>query len=222
MSSTLQEAYELLYAHYGPQGWWPGQSPLEVMVGAVLVQNTSWANVERALESLRDAGALDICALSDLPLEELAELIRPAGYYRLKARRLANLVQYVCRRYDGSLEAMFSTGVSTLREELLALNGIGPETADAILLYAGQLPAFVVDAYTHRVLARHGWVDFDSDYHSIQDYCQSSLPAEVPLYNELHALLVRVGKDHCRKQQPLCNGCPLAPLLPPNGPLEPC
>jgi endonuclease-3 related protein len=217
----MLESYERLFAHYGPQGWWPGQSPLEVMVGAVLVQNTSWANVERAIENLRQAGALDVCALHDLPAEELAELIRPAGYYRLKARRLANLVDFVCRRYDGSLEAMFATGLPTLREELLALNGIGPETADAILLYAGGLPTFVVDAYTHRILARHGWIDFQSDYHTIKDYCESSLPAEPRLYNELHALLVQVGKSHCRKQGPLCNGCPLAELLPGSGPVEP-
>jgi endonuclease-3 related protein len=144
-------------------------------------------------------------------------LIRPAGYYQVKARRLRNLLRFVVEQYDGSLDAMFSVGVSTLREELLGVNGIGPETADAILLYAGGLPTFVIDAYTHRVLARHGWIGYEADYHEIKDHFEASLPQDAALYNEYHALLVRVGKDFCRKTGPKCEACPLAEFLPASG-----
>lgn len=217
----LSEAYEKLLAAFGPQHWWPGESPFEVLVGAVLVQNTAWRNVERAIENLRDAGLMEPRKLYALSESDLAELIRPAGYYQVKARRLRNLLRFVVEQYDGSLDAMFSVGVSTLREELLGLNGIGPETADAILLYAGGLPTFVVDAYTHRVLARHGWIGYEADYHEIKDYFEASLPQDAALYNEYHALLVRVGKDFCRKTGPKCEACPLAPLLPSSGIVEP-
>ncbi len=148
-------------------------------------------------------------------------MLRPAGYFRVKARRLRSLLQFLIERYDGSLDAMFQTDLPELRRQLLAVHGIGPETADSILLYAGHLPSFVVDAYTHRVFARHGWIGFDADYHQIQDYIQDELPADVPRYNEFHALLVRVGKDYCRKSKPQCAECPLNELLPPGGPLEP-
>lgn len=220
MSVTLGELYERLLSHYGPQGWWPGESPFEVLVGAVLTQNTSWKNVARAIENLREADLLDPVKLYEVDPEELAELIRPAGYFRLKTARLRNLLRFVVEQYDGSLDAMFATDLETLRHELLAINGIGPETADSILLYAGQLPTFVIDTYTHRVLARHGWIEFGLDYHTLQEHLHSSLPVEVPLYNEFHALLVRVGNEHCRKQ-PKCEGCPLEPLLPASGPLDP-
>ena len=220
MTATLQEVYDRLFAAYGPQHWWPGDSPFEVMIGAVLVQNTSWQNVEKAIGNLRREDLLEPHALYRVPAEELEELIRPAGYFRIKARRLRNLLEFLVEHYEGSLEAMFRTGLSTLREELLRINGIGPETADSILLYAGGLPAFVVDTYTHRVFARHGWIEFDIDYHSIQDHLQSGLPQDVALYNEYHALLVRLGKHHCRKT-PKCDGCPLADLLPDGGPVEP-
>jgi endonuclease-3 related protein len=217
----LSEAYAKLLAAFGPQHWWPGESPFEVLVGAVLVQNTAWRNVERAMENLRDAGLMKPRKLYAIPESELAELIRPAGYYQVKARRLRNLLRFVVEHYDGSLDAMFSVGVSTLREELLGVNGIGPETADAILLYAGGLPSFVVDAYAHRVLARHGWIGYEADYHEIKDYIEASLPQDAALYNEYHALLVRVGKEYCRKTGPKCEACPLAPLLPTSGIVEP-
>jgi endonuclease-3 related protein len=191
------------------------------MVGAVLVQNTAWRNVERAIANLRDAGLMEPRALYAEPLAELAELIRPAGYYQVKAKRLRNLLKFVVEQYDGSLEAMFSTNVNTLRENLLSISGIGPETADAILLYAGGLPTFVVDTYTHRVLARHGWIGCDADYHEIKDLFESSLPDNAQLYNEYHALLVRVGKDYCRRSEARCDECPLAPLLSPSGPAMP-
>ncbi|MCX7428215.1 MAG: endonuclease III domain-containing protein [Planctomycetia bacterium] len=215
---TLREIYDHLFAAYGPQHWWPGQSPFEVMIGAVLVQNTSWKNVEKAIERLRRDDLFEPHALAAVPAAELEELIRPAGYYRVKARRLHNLLAYVVGRYDGDLGAMFATDLSTLREGLLAINGVGPETADSILLYAGGLPVFVIDTYTHRVMARHGWIEPEIDYHGLQEHFQSRLEDDVAMYNEFHALLVRVGHRHCRKT-PKCDGCPLAELLPDGGPV---
>lgn len=221
MTNPLRQVYERLLAAFGPQHWWASESPLEVLVGAVLVQNTSWKNVQRAILNLRDDRLMDVHALERLPVEELAEVIRPSGYFRVKARRLHNLLAFVVHEYDGSLDAMFGTDVATLREQLLAVHGIGPETADAILLYAGNLPTFVVDTYTHRVLARHGWIGYEADYHEIKDYFESSLPADAPLYNEFHALFVRLGKVYCRKSNPKCDECPLADMLPDGGIVEP-
>ncbi|MBX3414004.1 MAG: endonuclease III domain-containing protein [Pirellulales bacterium] len=220
MEVTLATLFDRLLAHYGPQAWWPGETPLEVMVGAVLTQNTNWKNVERAIENLREADLLDLHSLGELPLEELAELIRPAGYYRLKAGRLHRLLQFVRERYDGSLEAMFAMPLEDLREELLGVNGIGPETADSILLYAGGLPTFVIDAYTHRVMKRHGWIEFEADYHQLKEHFESGLERDAATFNEFHALFVQLGKDYCRKE-PRCDGCPLHDWLPEQGPLEP-
>ena len=172
MSVLLKHVYRKLYQAFGPQHWWPADSPFEVIVGAVLTQNTSWKNVERALDRLREAGLLSATALYELPQEELAEAIRPAGYFRIKARRLKNLLEFIFTRYNGSLETMFETRLEKLREELLDVNGIGPETADSILLYAGQLPTFVVDTYTARVLKRHGWIEPEADYHAIKESIQ--------------------------------------------------
>jgi len=217
----LTEVYRRLFDAFGPQHWWPGQSPFEVMVGAVLAQNTNWKNVEKAIGNLRRADLLEPRALYNVPAEELEELIQPAGYFRVKARRLRSLLEFLVEWYDGSLDAMFQTEPAELRRQLLDVHGIGPETADSILLYAGDLPSFVVDAYTGRVFMRHGWIDFEADYHRLQDYIQSELPREAPLYNEYHALLVRLGKDYCRKTKPKCLECPLRELLPPGGPLEP-
>lgn len=217
MSKILFEVYERLLATFGPQHWWPGESPFEIMVGAVLVQNTAWRNVERAIENLREAGVLQLHALYALAPEELAELIRPAGYYQLKTKRLRNLLKFVVDEFDGSLDDMLSTNLSTLREQLLAIHGIGPETADAILLYAGGLPTFVVDTYAHRILARHGWIEYEADYHQIKDYFESNLPSNAPLFNEYHALLVRVGKDYCKRAGPNCDECPLQCMLPESG-----
>jgi endonuclease III related protein len=219
--SMLREVYEKLLAEFGPQRWWPGETPFEVIVGAVLVQNTAWRNVERAIENLRDAGLMEPRKLYAVTEQETAELIRPAGYYQVKARRLRNLLKLIVERYEGSLEAMFHVHLATLREELLGVNGIGPETADAILLYAGGLPTFVVDTYTHRVLARHGWIGYEAGYDEIKDHFESSLPADAALYNEYHALLVRVGKEYCRKTEPKCAACPLCELLPSGGIVEP-
>ena len=213
MSNVLTEVYERLYTEFGPQHWWPGESPFEIMVGAVLVQNTSWKNVEVAIENLIEAGVMDPQQLLRLPIEELQELIRPAGYFRLKAGRLRNLLRLIVEDYEGSVERMRSTNLEKLREDLLAVNGIGPETADSILLYALDLPTAVVDAYTHRVLNRHGWIDEDADYYRLKELVEDSMPREVALFNEFHALMVRVGRLHCRKT-PKCETCPLFDMLP--------
>ena len=216
----MHHVYQRLAEALGPQHWWPGETPFEVIVGAVLTQNTNWKNVEKAIRNLREADLLEPAALYAVPPEELEELLRPAGYFRVKARRLRSLLAFLEERYGGSLDAMFATGTATLREQLLALHGIGPETADSILLYAGGLPVFVVDAYTHRILSRHGWIEPEADYHQIQDFLQSRLPDDPALFNEFHALLVYVGKHYCRKRAPQCGACPLQDMLPDGGPLE--
>ncbi|MCC6123390.1 MAG: endonuclease III domain-containing protein [Pirellulales bacterium] len=221
MPGKMLQVYRRLLNAFGPQHWWPGETPFEVLVGAVLTQNTNWQNVMRAIGDLREADLLDPQALYAVPLEELEELLQPAGYFRVKARRLRNLLKFLVERHGGSLEKMFRADLSELRAELLAINGIGPETADSILLYGGNLPTFVVDAYTHRVLARHGWIDFEADYHQIQDYVVSSLPQDLQLYNEFHALFVHLGKHYCKKTGPKCRECPLYKMLPEGGPLQP-
>lgn len=220
MEISLYEIFRRLYARFGPQNWWPGETPFEVLIGAVLVQNTSWSNVEKAIRRIREAGLRSPQSLYALKDAELEELIRPAGYFRIKARRLKNVLRFCITRYGGSLERMFQTPLQKLREELLSINGVGPETADSILLYAGQMPTFVVDAYTHRIFSRHGWVDFEVDYHTLKDFFESRLEPDTKLYNEYHALLVKLGKEYCRKT-PRCEGCPLQELLPEGGPREP-
>jgi len=220
MTKILNDVYRRLIDGLGPQHWWPGKTPFEVMVGAVLVQNTSWQNVRRAIGTLRDSDLLEPHALYAVPEAELQELIRPVGYFRIKAKRLRSLLKFFIERYDGSIEAMFRTSLSELREQLLGVHGIGPETADSILLYAGGLPSFVVDAYTYRIFSRHGWISFDDGYEQIQEYFQNGLPDDAAMYNEYHALLVRLGKDYCRKTGPKCAVCPLRELLPKGGPLE--
>lgn len=217
----LIEVYRRLFDHFGPQHWWPAETPFEVIVGAILTQNTSWQNVRRAIQNLRKADLLDPLTLYAVPTDELEELIRPAGYFRIKATRLRSLLKFIVDRYDGSLDAMFATGLPELRRQLLEVHGVGPETADSILLYAGYVPSFVIDTYTHRIFARHGWIGFDADYEQLQDYLQTELPQEVPLYNEFHALLVRLGNEFCKKTNPKCAECPLREELPKGGPLEP-
>lgn len=172
--SMLTEVYRRLFDAFGPQKWWPATSPFEMIVGAVLTQNTSWRNVERALDNLRQSDLLEPHALYGVPVEELEELIRPAGYFRVKARRLRSLVAFLVDRYDGSLEAMFAVVLPDLRQQLLEVHGVGPETADSILLYAGGLPSFVVDTYTHRIFARHGWIGFDADYDQTGTMCKAN------------------------------------------------
>jgi endonuclease-3 related protein len=218
--TITRQIYRRLLEALGPQHWWPGDSPWEVMIGAVLVQNTSWKNVERAIENLREANLIEPHRLLAVSPEELAELIRPAGYYRLKTKRLRSLLEFVVDEYGGSLDALRSADMHQLREALLGVHGIGPETADSILLYALEQPALVVDTYTHRVFARHGWIDYDADYHRLQEHLTSELPVDVALYNELHALMVNVGHHFCRRR-PKCDKCPLLELLPEGGIVSP-
>jgi len=247
----LRRYYHALYHVWGSQHWWPAETPFEVIVGAYLTQNTAWTNVERALSNLRSAGILSVEGIRGVRLAKLQRLIRPSGYFRQKAQRLKSFVAYLDERYQGSLERMFTQPTNKLRLELLSLNGIGPETADSILLYAGNHPVFVVDTYTRRILERHDILPSQADYEEIRELFQQALapvveeqaldPVElgsrlasgvrgashppsamstakrtaiVQVYNEMHGLIVGVGKHYCRKSQPRCDGCPLQPLLP--------
>lgn len=213
VSSVLQEIYDRLDGHYGPLNWWPAGSSFEVAVGAVLTQNTSWKNVEKAIETLKRAGLLSFQGLLGLSEEELAGYIRSSGYYNLKARRLKNLLELIAREYDGDLELLFAGDTASVRQALLSVKGIGPETADSILLYGGAHPSFVVDAYTHRILARHNLVPEECDYQYIQDLFMDNLSHDPEVFNQYHALLVNTAKHFCKKRAPLCSGCPLQPML---------
>jgi len=204
----LMEMYRRLFERFGPQNWWPARTPFEVMVGAVLTQNTNWKNVERAIQNLRDNNLLNLKAIYEVSIQDLAHLIRPAGYYNIKAVRLKNLINFIVENYGSELENFMSQETRKLRQEILSVKGIGPETADSILLYACSRPVFVVDAYTFRVLRRHNMVQDQESYHGLQSMFMDNLPDDVELFNEFHALIVRVGKEHCKKQ-PLCNSCPL-------------
>lgn len=211
-TNNYSVAYKLLYDHFGPQDWWPGDSPLEIIVGAILTQNTNWSNVEKAIQNLKSEDLLNYQSLSHLTVDELAQLIRPAGYYNLKARRLKNLLEMVARIYEGELELLLADELVAVRENLLAVKGVGPETADSILLYACGHPVFVVDMYTHRVFSRHNMVEEETDYRTIQDLFVDHLPQDIHLYNEYHALIVRVASTFCKKSKPLCGDCPLQGL----------
>ena len=208
MRGELIDIYQALLAHFGRQGWWPGESGFEMMTGAVLTQNTNWTNVEKAIANLKKHDRLNPAAIDQMKPEELANLIRPAGYYNIKAKRLKNLVRWFCQEYQGAIELLQGLSVARLREELLSINGIGPETADSIILYALEKTTFVVDTYTCRILVRHGFIEAECGYEEVKDFCENHLPFELELYNEFHALLVAVGKHHC-KVQPQCSNCPL-------------
>lgn len=205
---TLMEYYDAMLRQLGPQHWWPAETPLETIVGAILTQNTAWTNVERAIANLKSARCLDWERLRDIDDAALAQLIRPAGTFNVKTKRLKTFVLWLWERFDGDLDRMFAVPTWSLREELLAVRGIGRETADAILLYAGGHVSFVVDAYTYRILRRHRLIEDDADYDQIKDLFESNLPADAKLFNEYHALLVDVGKKHCRPKA-RCEGCPL-------------
>jgi endonuclease III related protein len=239
--SLIPQYYTALLARYGPQNWWPARSRFEVIVGAYLTQNTNWSNVEKALLNLRRARKLSVSAMRAMPIDELETLVRPSGYFRQKARNLKTFLAFLDERYSGSLSRMFAEATAKLRAELLDLTGVGPETADSILLYAGNHPVFVVDAYTRRVLLRHGMINQKTGYEEIRtmiEYTISSSGAESLVvkesgsdprhpasrmssssrtelaqhYNELHALIVRVGNHYCRTK-PICEGCPLQSFL---------
>jgi endonuclease-3 related protein len=250
----LRAYYHTLYHAWGGQHWWPAETRFEVIVGAYLTQNTAWTNVERALTKLRDAQLLSVDAIRQVRLSRLERLIRSSGYFRQKARRLKTFIAFLDKNHGGSLDRLFSQPTDKLREELLSLNGVGPETADSILLYAGNHPVFVVDAYTRRILGRHEILPDKTDYEDIrnlfehalaplatkQEHTLQSTPLNAPrlesgfrgaahppsamstarrtalaqVYNEMHGLIVGVGKHHCGKSQPKCDGCPLQPFLP--------
>jgi endonuclease III related protein len=246
---NIRDYFHTLYAAWGQQHWWPAQTPFEVVVGSYLTQNTSWTNVERALENLRKAHVLSVSGIRRTPLRRLEQLIRPSGYFRQKAQRLKTFAGFLDKRYGGSVRRMFAQPTAKLREELLALNGVGPETADSILLYAGNHPSFVVDAYTRRILERHGLVEARASYQEIRELFERSLApladnapdyvlamsedgaprgsSHAPsgmstakrdviaqIFNEMHGLIVGVGKNYCKRSQAQCERCPLQKFLP--------
>jgi endonuclease-3 related protein len=246
----IRTYYRALSLAWGAQHWWPAESRFEVIVGAYLTQNTAWTNVEKALANLRDAQLLSVEGIRRVPLPQLERMIRPSGYFRQKAKRLRTFVAFLDKKYGGSLDQLFAQPTGKLRQELLGLNGVGPETADSILLYAGDHPVFVVDAYTRRILDRHGILPEKTEYEEVRCLFENALSAAahepgktapgkaqhssgmrgaahppsamsatartplVQVYNEMHGLIVGVGKNYCRKSQPQCDGCPLQRFLP--------
>ena len=206
--AILSEIYRRLLDAYGPQGWWPGDSLFEMIAGTILTQSAAWRNVELALANLRAAGIDDWPAVHHIDVDTLAELTRPSGYYNAKARKLKAFAAHVCVEHGGSLDAMFAADTDTLRRELLSIHGIGPETADDILLYAAEKPSFVIDAYTIRIMERVGLTPPGrADYAGWQDMFHAGLPPDVPMYNEYHALLDRHHKEACTKNAPRCHTC---------------
>ncbi len=211
IKQILNEIYQLLFERFGPQHWWPGDTQFEIIIGAILAQNTNWTNVEKAITNLKAADCLNPEKLYHLDISRLAELIRPAGYFNIKAKRLKSFLNWLFENYDGKLSNLESLDTIRLRDELLAIKGVGRETADSILLYAFNRPIFVVDAYTARVAVRHGLIEPGADYEQLRELFQSNLPENVQLFNEYHALLVRVGHEFCRPKA-RCPGCPLEKL----------
>jgi endonuclease-3 related protein len=210
---SLQEIFERLLERFGALKWWPAETPFEVCVGAILTQNTAWTNVEKAISALKQAGVMSPETLHGSDPEYLALLIRPAGYFNVKSRRLKDFTAWLFLSHQGSLERMFSGDWHDLRMELLRVRGIGPETADSILLYAGNKPSFVVDAYTRRLFLRLGLLPEAAGYDHTRDLFMNDLPEDVPLFNEYHALIVQQCKRFCRAK-PLCSGCPLSDCCP--------
>lgn len=208
MNSFL-DVYKRLATHYGPQHWWPADSPFEILVGAILTQNTNWANVTLAISNLKEADCLNYAAIQSMPVETLAEYIRPSGYYKIKAGRLKNLLQMIADTYEGELQFLCDDSLDGARENLLRVKGVGPETADSILLYVAEKPVFVIDTYTHRVFSRHELVLEDNDYYGLQQEFLDNLPEDIALFNEFHALIVAVAKEFCKKGKPRCKECPL-------------
>lgn len=210
--------YDRLAAHYGPTGWWPGDTAFEIVVGAILTQNAAWGNVERAIENLKRDKLLSPRKILDCAPDKLEQALRPSGYFRVKARRLCDFCEHLVTRYGGSVKRMARRPLEELRPELLTVDGIGPETADDILLYACEKPVFVVDAYTRRILSRHGLVEPNVGYEDLRGLFETHLDSDVHLFKEYHGLLVWTGKNFCRKT-PKCEGCPLKPLLKRGGPV---
>jgi len=209
IQSILLEAYALMHTYFGPRNWWPADSPFEVMIGAILTQNTAWTNVEKAIQNIKNKNALSIRRLQEISEEELAAWIRPSGYYNIKARRLKAFINFLCNVFDGEIDKMAKCDGGDLRTQLLGVYGIGEETADSILLYALEKPFFVVDAYTRRLFSRHGLISEGVSYEETQRFFMRHLARDVALYNEYHALIVETGKTFCGKN-PKCPACPLS------------
>lgn len=221
MPHRLLDYFQSALKQLGPQHWWPGETPFEVCVGAILTQNTNWTNVEKAIANLKGRGLLDPHKLYRLDPPQLASLIRPAGYFNIKTRRLRSFLKFLIEEYDGDLDRMFAERTETLREKLLAVKGIGPETCDSILLYAGNKPVFVIDAYTKRIFVRHQVILEEADYHEIQRYFEEHFNPPLNVrgglggsYNEFHALIVNIGKNWCKSREPDCEHCPWKRYLP--------
>lgn len=208
------QMHAAMAAALGPSGWWPADTPFEMAVGAVLTQNTNWANASRAVDNLKGCGAFSAAGLLALPTARLEELCRPAGHFRVKAARLRNLLAFVVDALGGEIEALKTWDMAAAREALLGIRGVGPETADSILLYGLDFPSFVVDAYTARIGSRHGLIPEEAGYDELRELFMDALPADPALYNELHAQLVRVGNAWCRPRAPRCEECPLREFLP--------
>jgi endonuclease-3 related protein len=208
MESQLQSIYHKLNDAYGDLNWWPAESPFEVALGAILTQNTNWRNVEKAIRNLRTANALSVQKIATLAPEELEQLIRPSGYFRQKAERLQLFCRHLLEQH-GSIEVLLRQPLTTARNELLGLKGVGPETADSILLYAGEIPSFVVDAYTRRIFVRLGLLNGSENYEKIRALFMYNLPRQAALFNQYHALIVQHAKRHCLTK-PQCQDCPLA------------
>jgi endonuclease-3 related protein len=210
---SLRKVYETLHGYFGDLHWWPGDSPFEVVVGAILTQNTAWKNVETAIGRLKAGDLLHPARLRHLADQHLADMIRPSGYFRVKTKRMKAFLQFLHQKYHDDLNALFAEDLWGLRKRLLSVHGIGEETADSILLYAAGKPVFVVDAYTRRILQRHGFISDKARYADIQALFMTGLPSSVPMFNQYHALLVNTGKQFCRKHPPRCEICPLQPFL---------
>lgn len=217
---AMREGYDLMRAHYGHLGWWPGETPFEVCVGAILTQNTSWRNVEKCIAVLKQERLLEPRRLYALPEGELAAHLRPSGYFNIKAKRLRAFLKALVEDFGADLPRMLSGTPEEVRTRLLAVKGIGPETADSMVLYAAGLPAFVIDAYTLRIFSRHSWCSPEADYTTLQRLCTQALDhlatpeAKLDYWKDYHAQLVMVGKDFCLTKTPRCETCPLRPLLP--------
>lgn len=219
LKTALLKAYDLMYRRFGYQDWWPGDTDFEICIGAILTQNTAWSNVEKAIQNIKNQNALDPFIIYKMPLPELANLIKPAGYFNIKAKRLKNFVQTLVEQHNGKVNLLLKGSKDEVRKRLLNINGVGRETADSMMLYAGEHLTFVVDAYTKRIFSRHNWSSLESDYDDVKKICEDSLFEKssenlLDFWRDYHAQLVMVGKNYCKKSKPNCELCPLNSLLP--------
>jgi len=208
--SQLHAFYESMYGYFGPRGWWPGESQFEICVGAILTQSVSWKNVAKAIDNLKSIGLLDIFEMYHRPVEDIEVCIVPTLYYKMKARKLKCFVNHLVEKYNGDFSRMFNKSIAELRKELLGIYGIGPETADSIILYAAEKPIFVVDAYTRRIFSRLGFWNEIVTYEQMQEFFMKHLPPETQFYNEYHAQIVGVGNRFCSNKKPRCAECPIS------------